>query len=260
MHAFRLTAILFLSLFFVQCGVREYKSTSKPVNHAIWDSLLQKHVSDDGWVDYIGFREDSSELNKYLDLLSNNHPNKKFWSDDEQLAYWINAYNAFTVKLVADNYPVKSIKDIKDGIPFVNTVWDIKFIHIEGATYDLNNIEHGIIRKQFKEPRIHFAVNCASVSCPPLLNHAFTAEKLDQQLDSVARGFINGNKRNQLDAQNPKLSKIFSWFSGDFEKVSDSVRDFINQYADIQIEEGADLEYLEYYWELNEASNKSILD
>ncbi|MBR9921818.1 MAG: DUF547 domain-containing protein [Bacteroidetes bacterium] len=257
LRLFSLILIAFLSL---QCGVKQIDSESKPVSHVIWDSLLQEYVSDDGWVDYEGFRADSNKLQEYLDLLSNNHPNTKHWTDEEQLAYWINAYNAFTIKLVADNYPVESIKDIKNGIPFVNTVWDIKFINIEGEEYDLNNIEHGIIRKQFPEPRIHFAVNCASVSCPPLLNRAFTAENLDDQLDQAADDFINSGKRNILDPQNPKLSKIFTWFSGDFEAVEDSVRDFVNRYAETPIEAGANIEYLEYHWQLNIKENAGILE
>ena len=165
---FFLSALLIISV--NACKVSDYTGNARPVTHEIWDSLLREHVSEKGLVDYKGFIKDSIQFNKYLDLLSKNHPNDKNWSKDEQLAYWLNAYNAFTVKLIMDYYPVKSIKDIKNGIPFVNTVWDIKFIKIEDRTYDLNNIEHGIIRPTFKDPRIHMAVNCASISCPKLQN------------------------------------------------------------------------------------------
>ena len=117
-----------------------------PVSHRSWDVLLQRHVKENGFVDYKGMQRDSVELNHYLTLLSAAQPNAQNWTRNEKMAFWINAYNAFTVKLIIDHYPVESIKDIKRGIPFVNTVWDIKFIKIGGKTYDLNNIEHGILR------------------------------------------------------------------------------------------------------------------
>lgn len=231
------------------CGsVKEYASTSQPIGHVIWDGLLKKHVTEAGKVDYQGFIRDSISFNRYLDLLQAHHPNKLNWSRDEQLAYWLNAYNAFTVKLIIDHYPVKSIKDIKNGIPFVNTVWDIKFIQIEGANYDLNNIEHGIIRPRFKEPRIHFAANCASISCPRLRNEAYTAKQLDEQLTDQVRYFLNSTPKNELDEYKPKLSKLFSWYRSDF---GDVIK-FINTYADVKINKDADLEYLDYNWSLNE--------
>lgn len=239
-------------LLFSACGVSKIKSDSKPITHEKWDSLVSKHVTEKGSVDYKGFIQDSTQLNSYLTLLKNNHPNDKNWSKDEQLAYWLNAYNAFTVKLIMDHYPVKSIKDIKNGVPFVNTVWDIKFIKIEGQEYDLNNIEHGIIRKYYDEPRIHFACNCASISCPRLRNEAYQASKLDAQLTDQAKYFLTNEVKNKIDPQNPKVSKLFTWYSGDFKKGGKSVIDFINQYSEVKINENAELEYLDYNWSLNE--------
>ena len=110
-----------------------------------------------------------------MEELRKGHPNDKHWTETEQLAYWINAYNAFTVELILDHYPVASIRDIKEGVPFINSVWDIDFIKIEGKTYSLNDIEHRILRREFDEPRIHFAIVCASISCPKLRNEAFEA-------------------------------------------------------------------------------------
>ena len=248
--------LIFLSFFIsilTSCGVKEIKSNSTPISHDIWNKLLQKHVNAQGKVNYKGLIEDSTDFNKYLTLLKSNHPNEKNWTKNERLAYWINAYNAFTIKLILDHYPVKSIKDIKNGIPFVNTVWDIKFIHIESATYDLNNIEHSIIRPRFGDPRVHMAVNCASTSCPNLRNEAYVAERLDEQLDAAATAFVNDKTKNILDPKNPKLSKIFSWYRMDFNKNGNSVIKFINKYADIKIDENASKDYLDYYWELNEA-------
>ncbi len=235
------------------CSVKEYKSDSSPIQHGLWDSLLQKHVSESGVVSYTGFQKDSIKLNKYISLLSSAHPNKKNWSEAERLAYWINAYNAFTVKLMVDNYPVASIKDIKNGIPFVNTVWDIKFINIEGANYDLNNIEHGIVRSQFKEARIHFALNCASISCPRLRNEAFQPTRLESQLTDQTKYFLSNTIKNQIsNSQEAKLSKLFNWYSGDFVKQSGSVIAFINEYSEVKLNEDTELSYLDYLWGAND--------
>lgn len=242
------------------CAIKDYPSTAKPINHALWDTLVSEYVAENGDVNYKGFVKDSLKLNKYLNLLESAHPNKS-WTRDEKLAYWINAYNAFTIKLIVDNYPVASIKDIKNGIPFVNTVWDIKFINIEGAEYDLNNIEHNIIRPKFKEPRIHFAVNCASISCPRLRNEAYTADKLDAQLSDQTRYFLGNPKKNDLSNPNKiKLSKLFTWFSGDFKETHKSVIDFINDYAEQKVSKDAEIEYFEYDWGLNDIEAGVITD
>lgn len=247
-----LLTILFSSLIFFGCSNGKSISDAEPVSHNEWDELVKKHVTEEGHVDYEGFISDSVSLNSYLNLLSAHHPNNK-WSDDEQLAYWINAYNAFTVKLILDNWPVESIKDIAGGIPFVNTPWDVKFIEIEGEKYDLNNIEHGIIRKEFDEPRIHFAVNCAAVSCPKLRNEAYTADSLDKQLDDQAKDFINGPK-NEITANSANLSRIFKWYGGDFTDEM-TLREYVNQFATTKIGERVDIEFKDYDWKLNLAKN-----
>jgi hypothetical protein len=232
--------------------VKNYNSESKPINHALFDSLLRQYVNKEGFVNYEGFIRDSVAFNRYLDLLSRNHPNEKNWARNEQMAYWINAYNAFTIKLICNYYPVNSIKDIKKGIPFVSDTWAINFIKIEGKTYNLNNIEHGILRPKYDDPRIHFAVNCASKSCPKLLNEAFTAEKLDAQLDAAAKDFINDGIRNKItSAKKGNVSKIFSWFASDFRKTAPSVIAFLNRYADTKLDANADLDYMDYDWGLN---------
>ncbi|NRB64928.1 MAG: DUF547 domain-containing protein [Saprospiraceae bacterium] len=237
------------------CKVKEYVSDSKPVDHSLWDQLTRKHVHPEGYVDYAGFVADSNLLVAYLDMLSENHPNDTYWSRDQQLAYWINAYNAFTVKLIVDHYPVIGIKEIKNGIPFVNTVWDIKFIRIEGQSYDLNNIEHGIIRQKFNEPRIHFAVNCASVSCPNLRNEAYTAPKLDQQLSEQTYRFLADINKNEILEDQLYLSKIFFWYGTDFKKNGKKVTDFIRKYTDHKISDNPKVKYLEYDWNLNVREN-----
>lgn len=226
-------------------------------DHSSFNSLLKKHVDSEGWVDYDGFMKDKKQLTAYLDLLKKNPPNENTWSDHEQLAYWINAYNAFTLDLVLQHYPIESIKDIgsKIQIPFVNSPWDIKFIEINGEKYDLNNIEHGIIRKKFDEPRIHFAVNCASYSCPLLRNEAYMASKLDEQLDDQTRRFINDPKRNIITTKKAQVSKLFSWYTGDFTKNS-SLKEFIAQYSSEEVTNSTKISYLDYQWQLNSQKNK----
>lgn len=225
-------------------------SDSKPVTHELWNGLVSRHVTETGRVDYKGFIADSLKVNQYLDLLSAHHPNKN-WSKNEQKAYWINAYNAFTVRLIVRNYPVASIKDLGGAIYKINTPWDIKFIDIEGEKYDLNNIEHSILRKKFADGRLHFALNCASKSCPSLRNEAYTAERLEAQLDAQAVSFINDKRHNQITAESATLSRIFKWFEGDFTK-GQKLHAFINRYAEVKISAKTKLDYNEYDWRLNE--------
>lgn len=228
------------------------KSNSSPIEHSIWNNLLEKYVDNTGMVNYIGFREDSLYLNEYLNSVSRNHPNEKNWSKDETLAYWINAYNAFTIQLILRHYPVESIKDIAGIIPFVNSPWDMKFIEIQGHEYDLNNIEHGIIRPNFNEPRIHFALVCAAVSCPSLRNEAYTGQKLNEQLDEQTRIFFNTLSKNEISSNSIKLSKLLYWYEGDFAKNGISLTDYINKYTDTTISSEAEISYMDYDWGLNE--------
>lgn len=221
-------------------------------SHASWDTLLQQYVSAEGWVDYAGFQAAEKQLDAYLAILSQTTPSED-WSEKEKLAYWINAYNAFTVKLIVDNYPVKSIRDLHPNayIPLVNTVWHKKFFKLNGRPTNLDEIEHKILRKQFEEPRIHFAINCASVSCPVLRNEAYTVEKLETQLTDQARKFVNEDLRNKITKDHVQLSRIFQWFKGDFTKEKNLI-EFLNQYSEVEIDADAEVDYLDYDWELNE--------
>ncbi len=245
---FTLIFVLFSALT-AGCALPKVKSNAKPITHELLSEVLSTHVSEDGRVDYAGLQQDSTRLNRYLDLVETHHPNGS-WSSDERKAYWINAYNAFTLRLIIRNYPVESIKDLGGVIYKVNTPWDIRFIMIEGYDYDLNNIEHDILRKEWQDPRIHFAINCASVSCPVLLNTAYEADALDTQLDRAARRFINDPERNKLSETTAELSKIFKWFKGDFTRETDLIG-FINRYADRQLSDQASIAYLDYNWALN---------
>jgi hypothetical protein len=247
---------IFVSIFLINlsCGRSDLglEGTEVP-SHQLFGQLLQKYVSTDGRVDYRGFLQEKKVLEKYLNLLSQNPPDRNTWSQEEQLAYWINAYNAFTVKLIIDHYPIQSIRDIKPkfNIPLFNTVWHIEFFEIGGKPASLDEIEHKILRKEFDEPRIHFAINCASFSCPVLLNEAFLPEKLELQLENAAINFINDPQRNRIEEGKVEISEIFSWFKEDFTKKG-SVIDYLNQYSDISINKKAKLSHLPYDWSLNE--------
>ncbi len=222
----------------------------KAPSHQQWDKLLKKYVNSSGLVNYKGFQKDKSELDAYLKMLSECSPGPG-WSTNEQKAFWINAYNAFTVSLIVKHYPVKSIKDIGGKIYKVNTPWDIKFINIGGKKYDLNNIEHGILRKKYDDPRIHFALVCAAISCPRLRDEAYNAAKLDAQLDDAGKEFLNDKSKNKITAQRADLSKYFSWYKDDFTK-NGSLADFINKYSSIKINSKTTIGALDYNWNLNE--------
>lgn len=216
-------------------------SNSIKTIHGIWNTLLQKNVNQSGEVNYKSLKKERSVLKEYMHILSTNLPTSQ-WSTEETKAYWINAYNAFTVKLIIDNYPIKSIKNIKNP-------WDARLFKLGKKWYNLNEIEHKILRPM-GDPRIHFGINCASKSCPPLANKAYTADNIDELLNKQTINFINDPLRNKISARNIKLSKIFSWFAKDF-KTEGSIIDFLNTYAAIQIERNAKKSYLSYDWGLN---------
>jgi hypothetical protein len=163
--------------------------------------LLQKHVSSKGKVNYKALKADKANLDAYTAALAKQIPNSS-WSKNASLAYWINAYNAFTLKLIVENYPLKSITNLSGGKP-----WDVKNIDLAGKKYSLNNIENDIIRPQFKDARIHFAVNCAAVSCPPLANTAFTEANINSLLDARTKSFIN-SAENSISATSLKVVRI----------------------------------------------------
>lgn len=222
------------------------------VSHQAWDELLKKHVSKEGKVNYKGFIQNTRKLDAYLSQISENPP-KKSWTEAQKLAYWINAYNAFTIKLIINNYPINSIQDLHPTIkiPGISTIWHKEFFKIGGVDENLNDIEHKVLRKEFDEPRIHFAINCASVSCPNLRNEAYSSKKLELQLEDQAKKFVNDYSKNKLEKDRVQLSKLFSWFKKDFTKNTSLIA-FLNKYAKQKIDESADVDYLDYDWSLNE--------
>ena len=229
-------------LLMVSSGMPGYTPSEDIHQHRIWDQLLQEYVNSTGEVDYLALKQEQSRLNQYLAQLAQN-PVSDSWNRSQKLAYWINAYNAFTVKLIIDNYPVTSIRDIQRP-------WARKFIELGSQKYSLNQIEHDIIRPVFQEPRIHFALVCAAKSCPKLLNTAYRADLLDQQLDDQTHYFLNQSGENQLSEDHIQISKLFSWYGQDFEKQG-SLIDFLNHHSNIEIDSRAKVEYLPYDWSLN---------
>jgi len=213
---------------------------------SIFDSLLQKNVDKTGRVDYQSLKNNETLLDNYLAYIQNNEPTKE-WSSNKKKAFWINTYNAYTIKIILNNYPLKSIRDIKiDG----ETAWKIPFVKIGQKRYTLDQIEHKILRKKFNDPRIHVGINCASVSCPRLWNFAFTEDNIASSLDNLMKVFINDTTRNKISKNNVALSEIFNWFSKDFIK-NGTIISYLNTYAAIKISEKASIKYLTYDWSLN---------
>ena len=212
----------------------------------IFNSLLKKNVDSKGMVDYHSLKNNKAILDNYLTYLQETIPTEN-WSLNKEKAYWLNTYNAYTIKIILTNYPLKSIRDIKiDG----KTAWKIPFIKVGENTYTLDWIEHEILRKKYNDPRIHVGINCASMSCPKLLNFAFSENNVETALTNLMVGFINDDDRNKISKNNVELSKIFDWFSSDFKK-NGTIIEYLNNYASEKINEKASIKYLTYDWSLN---------
>jgi hypothetical protein len=221
---------------------------AQPHDHALFTTILQKHVVN-GLVNYAAMGNDS-RLEEYLAQLSRSNP-RAIKDEKERLAFWVNAYNAFTIKLITDHYPVKSIREITRG----NIgPWDFLWIDIAGRTYSLNQIEHEIIRKEFDEPRIHMALVCAARSCPPLRAEAYTATMLDRQLDDNAAAFLNDTTKNRYDASTGTLylSELFKWYGADFRQRYGSAEKYVLKVLKLDNVKPSGVQYLPYDWSLNE--------
>jgi hypothetical protein len=237
-------------------------------NYAAWDTLLKKHVkwlpdNKQSRIDYAGFAKDRAELKKTLDTLSA-VPKTEFdgWSKEQRMAFLINAYNAFTVEVILTKWPdIKSIKEL--GL-FNRGPWKNEFFTLLGAKHHLDWIEHDELRPKYADPRVHGAVNCASIGCPALRNEAFTAAKLEAQLDDGMLRFMGDRTRNRVAGGKVQVSMIFKWFKEDFEKgqkgfarVEDVFARYAPQLTDKPDEQAAlkaktlPVEYLEYDWSLN---------
>jgi hypothetical protein len=223
--------------------------------HAQWTAILARWVKD-GRVSYASLQRDGRDtLATYLESLSGAcAADYEHWTREERIAFWINAYNAFTVRLIVDHYPIASIRKI-GWLP--GAAFREKFIPMEGlkgATISLDDIEHGTLRSTFREPRIHFALVCAARSCPALRGEAYRGVDLERQLDDQGRTFLRDPAKNRLDvtARRLRLSPIFKWFRADFEAAAGSLASFVAPYVDVPVV-GFDVEFLDYDWTLNDA-------
>ncbi|MBW2157712.1 MAG: DUF547 domain-containing protein [Deltaproteobacteria bacterium] len=208
------------------CGATDFLApewSNAKVDHALYAELLEKYVQN-GTVDYQGFKNEEAKLDQYLKVLE--ETDTKTLSRDEQFAFYINAYNAWTIKLILTGYP--GIKSIKDLGSIFKSPWKKQIARINGDIITLDHIEHDILRPGFKDPRVHFAVNCASKGCPPLRPEPYRADILEEQLDEMTKAFINDSRRNRIEWRTLYVSSIFKWFSEDF---NNDVVDFFLKYA-----------------------------
>jgi len=249
----RITLVLPLLLL----GEVDAWSQSSALRHGLFTALLQEYVLE-GRVDYEEFARDE-RFSAYLDFLAGTDPHTLPTARD-QLAFWINAYNAYTIRLILDHLPLSSIRDISLGLPILFGPWSIDIAVVGGTSYTLNHIEHDIIRERFNEPRIHFALVCAALSCPNLRQEAYEGSTLEQQLEEETRRFLVDSTKNRFDVRGKVLylSRIFDWYEGDFEEAAGSMPAFLLSYVDEELGaflSGGDyrIEFLDYDWSLNAA-------
>ncbi|MGB3465135.1 MAG: DUF547 domain-containing protein [Cyclobacteriaceae bacterium] len=209
--------------------------------HTTFDRLLQKYVSNDGRVKYKELQSERELLQGYITTLEN-HAEVTSMTENEELAYWINFYNALTILLITDHYPISSIMKINDG-----KAWDLQLAETGDRSLSLNDIEHRIIRRKFDKPSIHFAVNCAALSCPKLLNEAYTADKLSNQFAAQKDYFLNNPKKNLLQGNPVKISRIFDWYKEDFGELFVYLKDYLGSDTTT-----SQIDYMEYDWALND--------
>lgn len=221
------------------------------MDFAPWNALLQTYVNDRGQVDYLRWKQEQpTAISHWISTLE--------WSDptpNEQLSLWINLYNAFVIEKILSRYPIRSIQPKILGIP--NWIAFFQFFSNRDRTafnqkFSLAQIENEYLRKQFQDPRIHFAIVCASLGCPLLRNEAYFPDRVDQQLEDDATRFIQNPDKVQYDPKRNVLhcSKIFKWYRQDFLSVAPSIPEYIN----LDIPKNAKISYLNYDWSLNQAT------
>ncbi len=262
---------VFLFLSMVWLALAAGTARGEEFDHSNWGRVLEKFVTETGRVDYAALKADSADLDRYVTQLAArspaSHP-RDFPTRNSQLAYWINAYNALVMKGVIEKWPVKSV--VKIGLLPHSFFWRKKFV-VGGKKYTLNNIEKDILLKGLAEPRIHFALVCASNSCPPPRREAFTAENTERLLEEGARAFVNDSRHVRIEVGRNRitLSKIFDWYKGDFEKYAraqgsaggeNALLDFLLIYADEPTRQALDtlddpkIDHFDYDWGINDVN------
>ena len=220
------------------------------VDNSIYGELLEKYVSD-GTVNYAGFKTEEAKLDRYLEILEQVDPEKL--PRKEQFAFYANTYNAWTIKLILSGYP--GVTSIKDLGTLLKSPWKKEIVRIDESVVSLDHVEHKILRPRYQDPRVHFAINCAAKSCPPLRPEPFSGNILDQQLDDSTRSFINDPKSFRLENNELYVSRIFKWFSEDF---NEDIIGFFLKYATGDLKKDLEdnssrikVKYLPYDWSLN---------
>jgi hypothetical protein len=254
------------------------KKGAAPFSYGSYDRILKAYVDDRGMVYYRGLKAQPKDLDAFVAAAGRLDPHGfAKWPESEKIAFWINAYNALTLQVIIRNYPIRSsfFRSLiypKNSIRQIPGVWDKIRFQVVGRRMTLNDIEHGILRKKFDEPRIHFALVCASIGCPKLRSDAYQGARLSRQLDDQTRQFLRNAEKFRIDRHDGRvyLSPIFKWFGGDFVKTyatekgfgghdgtDRAVLNFISRYlADVDraylVSGEYDTEYLDYDWSLNE--------
>jgi len=248
----------FLSIFLLVLVLTNQLATADTLDQSNeqYSKVLNTYVKD-GLVDYSGLKSNPTDLNQYLEQTSLVTKEAfEGWNKDEQLAFLINLYNAYTLDLIAENYPVKSIKDIAadSGGP-----WEKPIVTLFGEKITLNSLENEVIRGNYPEPRIHFVLVCAAAGCPELINEPYKPEILNKQLDQQTKVFLMDSDKNSIDTKKRvlRLSPIFDWFKEDFIKQSGSVIEFVNPYFGNEATAEFKIEYTNYDWSLNDLKSKN---
>ncbi|GAB4372934.1 MAG: hypothetical protein Kow0042_16510 [Calditrichia bacterium] len=267
-----------LSLFIILISLGSSSYGANSFSHQLFDSLLQRYV-EQGWVNYQGIKQNPQWLDRYLETIENLAPEVyENWTDNQKMAFWINAYNAITIKGILLHYPIQYGNLIararfpQNSIRQISNFWDRIFVKPMGKEISLNTIEHQILRKEFRDPRIHFALVCASVGCPALKSRVYFAESLEEQLNTATREFIQDSTKNRLSKSENilYLSRIFDWYKEDFPAGSTphsalthykeelrGILEFVMNYLpeserEYLLKNAPEIKFLEYDWSLNE--------
>ena len=270
--ALSLSIILGLSALFADDSMKNTQVPTAPqsvnksvgLDNSLYDSVLEKYVDEEGMVDYAGLQSAPEKLDQYLTLLNQTDPASL--NQDDRLAFWLNVYNAYTLKLIINNYPISGIRQAANGpfIPKLNTPWEVDLVNVNGKVMDLDHVEHKIIRKEFDDARVHFALVCAALSCPKLRRESYRGDILDQQLQDQGIDFLNSPNKNRIEKEGRqiRISKIFKWFKGDFEKEGQSLQQFLADFYEGEIatalsQNKLKVKYTKYDWALNDQSKGS---
>ncbi|MFT4716148.1 MAG: hypothetical protein ACI8YI_001838 [Paracoccaceae bacterium] len=239
--------------------LKENPANSTPIDHSAWSGFLQTYITQDhDGLNRLAYAtvstEDKATLNSYVEMLSKIEITDR--ARAVQRAYWLNLYNALTVSVILDHYPVKSIKDIDTSGLLSNGPWGEILLKVENTEISLDIIEHDILRPIWHDPRTHYGVNCASIGCPNLHTQAFTAVNTEALLDQLASDYINSTRGVLVEDGDITVSKIYQWFAYDFGNSEDAVLAHLSKYAapelKIELQEIGEISGADYNWALNE--------